>query len=168
MWGASVTTEPFERVAATLDYPMYVVTTVADGERSGCLVGFATQCSIHPVRFLACLSVKNHTYRVAKRAERLAIHVLREGDTATAELFGAATGDDVDKFAQTSWHEGPGGLPILNGAKAWFAGPVLEIVDLGDHHGFVLDPVDGDVGDADPDDLFTFRNARDIEAGHPA
>jgi flavin reductase (DIM6/NTAB) family NADH-FMN oxidoreductase RutF len=158
----------FEKVAATLDYPMFVVTTVADEERSGCLVGFATQCSIHPPRFLACLSVKNHTYRVAKRAERLAIHLLHDGDKATAELFGAETGDHVDKFARTPWHPGPGGVPILEAARAWFGGPILAIVDLGDHHGFLLDPVDGEFGDADPDDLFRFQKSRDIKAGHPA
>jgi flavin reductase (DIM6/NTAB) family NADH-FMN oxidoreductase RutF len=161
-------TNAFEAVVASLDYPMFVVTTVADGELSGCLVGFATQSSIHPPRFLACLSVKNHTYRVAARAERLAVHVLHDHDHETAQLFGARTGDEVDKFALTPWHPGPGGVPILDAAKAWFGGPILEIVDLGDHHGFLLDPVDGDVGDADPDDLFTFQQSRDIKAGHPA
>ncbi|MEY2475160.1 MAG: hypothetical protein QOG87_475 [Actinomycetota bacterium] len=160
--------EAFERVAATLDYPMFVVTTVADGERSGCLVGFATQCSIHPPRFLACLSVKNHTYRVAQRAAMLAVHVLHDADKHTAEVFGAETGDEVDKFGEVAWHTGPENLPILDAAKAWFAGPILEVVDLGDHHGFLLDPTHGDVGDAQPDDIFTFQEARDIKAGHPA
>ncbi len=162
-------TEAFDEVAATLDYPMFVVTTLADdGERSGCLIGFTTQCSIDPPRFLACLSVKNHTYRVAKRAEVLAVHVLHDDDKDTAELFGAETGDHLDKFASTKWHPGPGGVPILDAAKAWFAGPILEIVDLGDHHGFLLDPTDGGVGDTDPDDLMTFQEAKDIDAGHPA
>jgi flavin reductase (DIM6/NTAB) family NADH-FMN oxidoreductase RutF len=162
-------TTPFEEVAASLDYPMFVVTTVADdGERSGCLIGFATQCSINPPRWLACLSVKNRTFRVARRAERLAVHLLHGHDTKTAELFGAETGDDVDKFAAVTWHPGPGGVPVLDGAKAWFAGPILEVVDLGDHHGFVLDPVDGDVGDTNTGDVFTFQDGKDIEAGHPA
>ena len=161
-------TAAFQQVAATLDYPMFVVTAVADGERSGCLVGFATQCSIHPPRFLACLSVKNHTFAVAKRAELLAVHLLHDHDKHTAELFGAATGDEVDKFDRTGWHVGPGGVPILEAAKAWFAGPILDVVDLGDHHGFLLDPTDGDVGDAESGDLFTYQVARDIRAGHPA
>ncbi|MDQ1374971.1 MAG: hypothetical protein QOJ09_2309 [Actinomycetota bacterium] len=161
-------TSAFERQAAAIDYPMYVVTAIADGERSGCLMGFATQCSIHPTRFLACISVVNHTYGVAKRADILAVHLLRDTDHATAELFGAKTGDDVDKFALISWHPGPGGVPILDSAKAWFAGPVLDVVDLGDHHGFVLDPVHGDVSEPARDHHFTFQAARDIKAGHPA
>ena len=161
-------TEAFAEVVATLDYPVFVVTTAAGDERSGCLIGFATQCSIHPPRFLACLSVKNHTYRVAKRADILAVHVLHTDDEETAELFGGATGDDVDKFARTAWHPGPGGVPILEAAKAWFAGPILDVVDLGDHQGFVLDPTHGDAGETDADDELSFQEARDIEAGHPA
>src|SRR4051794_41781759 len=47
-----------------LDYPMFIVTVAAGGERAGCLVGFATQCSINPPRFLVCLSDKNRTFRV--------------------------------------------------------------------------------------------------------
>ena len=38
----------FDRLVNRLDYPMLVVTAEADGERAGCLVGFATQCSIQP------------------------------------------------------------------------------------------------------------------------
>ena len=56
----------FHRLVGRLDYPMFVVTTVAadDGERSGCLVGFATQCSIHPPRWVVWLSLANHTCTV--------------------------------------------------------------------------------------------------------
>ncbi len=35
-----------------IDYPMFIVTAAAGGRRAGCLVGFTTQCSIHPPRFL--------------------------------------------------------------------------------------------------------------------
>jgi flavin reductase (DIM6/NTAB) family NADH-FMN oxidoreductase RutF len=36
----------FETIVATLDYPMFIVTTAAEGRRAGCLVGFGTQTSI--------------------------------------------------------------------------------------------------------------------------
>ena len=66
----------FNELMSDLDHPMFVVTVAAGGERDGCLVGFATQCSIHPPRFLACLSVKNRTYRLARGASVLAVHVV--------------------------------------------------------------------------------------------
>ena len=157
----------FEKLVAGLDYPLFVVTAAADGERSGCLIGFATQCSIHPPRFLACLSVKNHTLEVARRAEHLVVHVLHQDDGETAELFGGETGDEVDKFAATPWRPGPDGAPVLEQAEAWFAGRVLDVVDLGDHQGFLLEPVDAAVEPAaQPGDQLSFQQARDIDPGH--
>ena len=56
-------TEAFEKLVALLNYPMFVVTTGVGGTAAGCLVGFASQVSIHPPRFLVGLSTKNHTFR---------------------------------------------------------------------------------------------------------
>src|SRR5581483_8280772 len=64
-----------QRLAAHLDSPMVIVTAAApDGRRSGCLVGFFTQCSIHPPRLLPCISKANHTFEVARAAPVLAVH----------------------------------------------------------------------------------------------
>ena len=48
--------EAFEKLVAPLDYPMFVVTTEANGIAAGCLVGFASQASIRPVSWLVCPS----------------------------------------------------------------------------------------------------------------
>ena len=77
-----------------LDYPMFIATVPGDG----CLVGFATQCSIDPLRFLVCLSNKNRTYRLARDASHMAVHVVPEDRMDLAELFGGETADDVDKL----------------------------------------------------------------------
>jgi len=58
--------ETFDALVGGLDYPMFIVTAAAGGEREGCLVGFATQSSIDPPRFVVCLSKNNRTYRMAK------------------------------------------------------------------------------------------------------
>ncbi|MFL5826373.1 MAG: flavin reductase family protein [Thermoleophilaceae bacterium] len=147
-----------------LDYPLYVLTAGAGEERSGCLIGFATQTSIHPPRFLACVSRKNHTHPVAVRSEVLAIHVLRDDDRAIAELFGGETGDAVDKFEQVRWRPGPGGVPLLEDLPAWFAGRVLERLDLGDHEGFLLEPLEASAAEL-PSEL-SFQEAKDIKPGH--
>ena len=60
--------DDFNAFVTHLEYPMYVVTAASGDERDGCLVGFATQCSIHPPRFLVCLSVKSRTFRIAKQS----------------------------------------------------------------------------------------------------
>jgi flavin reductase (DIM6/NTAB) family NADH-FMN oxidoreductase RutF len=157
----------FEGLMSHLDYPMFVVTTSVGHERSGCLVGFATQASIDPPRFLVGLSDKNHTFRVAERASHLAVHVLHRDDKDIARLFGEQTGDDTDKFRHCAWHEGPHGLPILDGAAAWFSGQVLQRTRLGDHVAFLLEAEDGEAS-RDLGWLLTFADVGDLHAGHEA
>src|SRR5690242_15425133 len=92
-----------DALLSELDYPMFIVTTAAGGERAGCLVGFASQASIHPARFLVCLSDKNRTYRIARDATHLAVHFVPADRADLAELFGGETGDEVEKLARTAW-----------------------------------------------------------------
>jgi flavin reductase (DIM6/NTAB) family NADH-FMN oxidoreductase RutF len=171
-----MTTDPepgiqaFERLVATLDYPMFVVTTRAaqvDGPPAGCLVGFASQTSIHPPRFLIGLSRRNHTYRIAERATHLAVHVLSRRHRALAELFGGQTGDRIDKFGRCAWAPGPEGVPVLADAAAWFVGLIVDRFDVGDHVGHLLEPVAGASPDAF-DDWLSFSDLRDIDPGHEA
>jgi flavin reductase (DIM6/NTAB) family NADH-FMN oxidoreductase RutF len=156
----------FDGLVSRLDYPMYVVTTAAGGERAGCLVGFATQCSIDPPHYLVCVSKRNHTHRVAAAATTLAVHVLPAARRDLAELFGGETGDEVDKFARCAWREGPDGVPVVDGNAGWFAGRVLARHDLGDHTGLLVEPVGGEAGAGR--DLVTFDAVRDLEPGHEA
>jgi flavin reductase (DIM6/NTAB) family NADH-FMN oxidoreductase RutF len=167
MDGRALTTAEFDAFVDGLDYPMFVVTTTDGAERSGCLVGFTTQASIDPPRFLVCLSEKNHTFRVARGATWLAVHRLGGDQHGLAEVFGGETGDDGDKFAQVRWQSGPGGLPLLVDCPAYVVGRVLERHTLGDHTGFLLEPVAIDALAEEPDPL-TLDDVADVDPGHPA
>ncbi|CAM3142511.1 flavin reductase [Mycobacterium tuberculosis variant microti OV254] len=157
----------FEKLVALLNYPMFVVTTQANGITAGCLVGFACQASIHPPRFLVGLSTQNHTYRVAAEATHLAVHVFDIEHIDVAELFGSYTGDQTDKFARCRWHVGPAQLPILDDAAAWFVGKILHRFALGDHVGHLLQPLDGDPP-AELEQWVSFSDVRMLEPGHEA
>jgi flavin reductase (DIM6/NTAB) family NADH-FMN oxidoreductase RutF len=158
--------DPFTALMGELDYPMFIISTQADGERSGCLIGFATQISIHPPRFLVGLSHENHTWRVAQHADLLGVHFVPAEDTGIAELFGGQTGDEVDKFARCAWHEGPGGVPIVDSCPNWFVGRIVERIDAGDHDALVLEPIAA--RHAARESELTFHQARAIHPGHPA
>lgn len=156
----------FLSLAGALDYPLFIV-TAADGEhREGCVIGFATQSSFDPARFLACLSRVNRTFRVAQETDALAVHLVPRDRIDLAELFGGQTGDELDKFARCAWHPGPRGLPILDDCPSWFAGEILERVDLGDHMGFLLEPFAAQY-DKTPAILY-FQRVKQIDPGHPA
>jgi flavin reductase (DIM6/NTAB) family NADH-FMN oxidoreductase RutF len=153
-------------LVSALDYPMFIITVATGEERAGCLVGFATQASIDPPRFLVCISDKNRTFRVAARTDVMVVHMVPSHADELAELFGGETGDEVDKFARCEWHAGPGGAPVLDGCPNWFAGHVLERFPAGDHHAFLLDPFEANSEQGEHP--FEFHRARRIEPGHEA
>lgn len=124
-----------------LDYPMAVATTASPDERSGCLVGFLTQCSIDPPRLVVFLSDKNHTFTAALDAEGLGVHFLNRDQRDLGRLFGGTSGDRVDKFDHCAWHDGPLGVPILDDVHNWVVGRIEDRILGGDHIGFLLRPV---------------------------
>lgn len=126
---------------ADLQYPMAVATAASGDDRSGCLVGFFTQCSIRPVRLIVFLSDKNHTYTTALDAEALGVHFLDRDQLALARLFGGTSGDRVDKFERCRWHEGPLGVPVIDDVGNWLVGRITDRILGGDHVGFLLRPV---------------------------
>lgn len=149
-----------------LDRTMWILTVAAGGERSGCLMGFGTQASIDPCRFLACVSRTNHTFAPATASDHVAVHACPDQpDLALARLFGEETGDEIDKFARCSWHEGPEGQPVLDDVPAWFVGRVLDRLDLGDHVGLLLEPV---AVEGELRGVLTFERAKDLDPGHSA
>jgi flavin reductase (DIM6/NTAB) family NADH-FMN oxidoreductase RutF len=165
MAGESGSPRAFSELTTELDYPMDVVTTAVDGDRGGCLVGFASQTSIKPPLFTVWLSDLNRTGELAMSASTLVVHFLRDGDRRLAELFGTATGDDIDKFALVPCDEGPEGIPVLAQCD-WFAGRIVaRFESVGDHTGYVLEPFAADRRHAGLPNL-GYQHVRDLSAGH--
>lgn len=161
------TSHAFHSLVAGIDYPMFIVTAEAAGERSGCLVGFVTQASIDPARMLVMLSKKNHTYRIASRATELAVHFLHEENRRLSTVFGEETGDDVDKFAQCEWSRVEGvEAPVLAGTRGFVAGPILDRMDGGDHVAHLLEVTAARVDGTGPQ--LAFSMVRDMKPGHEA
>jgi flavin reductase (DIM6/NTAB) family NADH-FMN oxidoreductase RutF len=160
--------DAFARICAEQDFPMAVVTAYDGHERSGCLVGFHTQCSIAPRRWLACISTSNHTYRIARGAQRLVVHLLRDDQHDLALLFGGETGDALapaTKFERCAWHPAADGTPLIDGCD-WIAGAILERFDLGDHAGYLL-AIDAAGHDHPAGRQLGFQTTHDIRPGHP-
>jgi len=149
-----------------LDSPALIVTARSDSGASGCLVAFATQCSIYPQRLLVCLSALNFTTKVASTASELGVHVLGDGQFEVASLFATETGDETDKLAQVKWHAGVAGAPILDECARWFEGIVVERIPLGDHVGHLLEVAE--VGRGSASGMLMKSDVTRLVAGHPA
>ena len=159
--------ERFQELSAHFDYPMFIVTAAAGDRRAGCLVGFCTQCSIDPARFVVFLSDKNYTYRVAKQAEGLGVHLVPSDQIELARLFGEETGDELDKFDRCRWSVGPLGVPLLDDCGDRFVGRIVEHIGTegGDHLGFVLEPLEVDAAGRT---FLPFSRAKELQPGHEA
>ncbi|MDT7538642.1 MAG: hypothetical protein QOI82_2227 [Actinomycetota bacterium] len=160
-------TDAFDALTSGLEYPMFIVTAAVDGERNGCLVGFATQCSIDPPALLVCISKANRTFRTAQRASSLVVHYVGSADEPLARLFGESTGDDEDKFDQCTWTERPDGTVVLEGCRGWVAGEVVSRTDVGDHVAMALRVTAAEARDAEAGQL-GFQRVKDFDPGHPA
>lgn len=159
--------DAFDALMAAVDPTMAIITTVAAGETSGCLIGFHAQCGIEPLRYALWISKANHTYRVGAVAETWAVHFVPRDRRDLAELFGTVSGDDVDKLARCDWEPGPDGVPLLRGCPERFVGRRRTWTDVdADHVCLVVEPVDatgpGDAG------WLHLSDVDDLEAGHGA
>jgi hypothetical protein len=157
--------DDFDAVMEAVDPAMLVVTTEADGERSGCLVGFHCQCSIEPRRYAVWISRLNHTFDIARRAEHLTLHLLGPDDHDLAAVFGSVTGDEVDKWEALAALGLELGGPSVRVRR-------VEVVDDAtcDHLGLIVEPVAVDRTDLESMAASPLRIAdvQDLRPGHPA
>jgi len=126
--------DPFDTLMASTDPPLIVVTTVAEDERAGCLVGFHAQSSIDPQHYCVWLSKANHTYRVALRAEDFAVHFLTADDLPIAQRFGTLSGEDTDKFAGLDVDVDEHGVPLLTACPNRISLERIAMLDDGSDH----------------------------------
>lgn len=126
--------DSFDRLMASVDPPLVVVTTAAADERAGCLVGFHAQSSIAPQHYSIWLSKANHTYRVGLRAAHFAAHFLTTADLPLAERFGTQTGEETDKFAGLDVETDEYGVPLLSACGNRVLLDRLAILDDGGDH----------------------------------
>lgn len=152
---------------AMLDGPVFVVTSRADDQPSGCLISFASQTSVAPPSFLVAIPRSSGTSDAVRRSEYLAVHVLAQHQVALAELFDGETEDEAERFGRCSWRTGPNGMPILDEAIGWFVGKTAYWLDIGDHLGYVVEPVAGWAPES-YDDVLYLSDLDDLDPGQVA
>ncbi len=126
--------DAFGTLMTSADPSVVVVTTVAEGEPAGCLVGFHGQSGIDPERYCIWLSKANHTYRVGLRAAYFAVHFLTAADLAVAERFGSISGEDTDKFEGLGLDVDEYGVPLLDACPNRMLLERIAMLDDGGDH----------------------------------
>jgi flavin reductase (DIM6/NTAB) family NADH-FMN oxidoreductase RutF len=160
---------PAKKLAESLDRlttPMVAVTATAGSATAGCLVGLHTQCSIDPMRVAVALSHDNHTFRVASKADALAVHYLERAHRDLAVVLGSTTGDTSDKFDDVRLirTRDPEAVELADVPSRW-VGTVVDSLNCGDHTLFILGPVS--VETTMSFSQLSNSELRGVHAGHP-
>ena len=159
--------DDFGQLMASLDPPLVVVSTMAEDERAGCLVGFHVQSSIDPEHYCVWLSKANHTYRVGLRASHFAVHFLTDADHDVAERFGTVSGEDTDKFAGLEVDLDPYGVPLLRSCPNRLSLERIALLDDGGDHVCLTTRVT-EVHTGGPFTPLRVSDANDLDPGHEA
>jgi 3-hydroxy-9,10-secoandrosta-1,3,5(10)-triene-9,17-dione monooxygenase reductase component len=130
-----------------------VTTTGADGP-AGMTTNAVTSLSLDPLLLLVCFNRGSRTLEVVRDSRRFAVNVLRARDAELAAVF-ASKRVPREKFESVT-HSEAHGVPVLDGALAWIACDLRELLPGGDHV-IGIGEVTGMGREEDGDPLVYFR-----------
>jgi 3-hydroxy-9,10-secoandrosta-1,3,5(10)-triene-9,17-dione monooxygenase reductase component len=132
-----------------------IVTCQGDDGPAGLTTNAVTSLSLDPLLLLVCFDNGSRTLPIVRDARRFAVNVLRAGQEDLAALF-ASKRIAREKFESVT-HTVAHGVPVLDGALAWVACELIELLPGGDHTIGIGSVIDGSAGEGEP--LVFFRGA---------
>ena len=115
-----------------------IVTAVVNGQRFGLTVSAVTSVSAEPPLLLACINRKSPIVEAVTQSGFFAANLLSEKQVPLARIFaGRPEHGPAYDFSAADWHEGVGGVPVLDHAAATFEAKLHQFHDAGTHRIFV-------------------------------
>lgn len=110
-----------------------VAIVTADGPEgpAGLTTNAITSVSLDPLLLLVCFDTGSRTLPVVEAAGAFAVNVLADDQAELATIF-ASKRPGREKF-DAATHTVAHGVPVLDGALAWMACELRELVPAGDH-----------------------------------
>jgi 3-hydroxy-9,10-secoandrosta-1,3,5(10)-triene-9,17-dione monooxygenase reductase component len=108
-----------------------VVTSEGPDGPAGLTTNAVTSVSLVPLLLLVCFDDTSRTLPAVQASGRFAVNVLREGHDELARVF-ASKRIGREKFESVT-HTVAHGVPVLDGALAWLACDLRELIPAGDH-----------------------------------
>ncbi len=115
------------------------VVTALDGDRPyGITVNALSSVSLQPPLVMVALDRRRFLTPVVRAGGRYAVNILGEDQQGLSDCFaGAPVTPGREAFCGASWHPGPSGLPLLDGAIATLECTVVQTFSAGDHDLFI-------------------------------
>ncbi|MFL5673579.1 MAG: flavin reductase family protein [Chloroflexota bacterium] len=135
---ADIDSDTFRRVMGHFVTGVTVVTAL-EGERPfGITVNALSSVSLDPALVMVALDRRRFLTPIVRAAGRYAVSILSEDQQALSDCFaGAPVEPGRLEFCGASWHPGPNGLPLLDGAIATLECTVVQTFSAGDHDLFI-------------------------------
>jgi flavin reductase (DIM6/NTAB) family NADH-FMN oxidoreductase RutF len=108
-----------------------VVTARDERGAVGMTTNALTSLSLDPLLLLVCFDNAARTLPVVRATRRFAVNVLSAGQEGVAGRFASKLPLD-EKFGDVTHHD-QHGVPVLDGALAWVACDLRELLPGGDH-----------------------------------
>ena len=121
----------FRDTVGTFATGVTVVTAAGADGPAGLTTNAFTSLSLDPPLVLVCFENGSRTLPVVRATGRFAVNILRAGQEDVAAIF-ASKRVAREKFAEVT-HAEADGLPVLDGALAWLACDLVELLPGGDH-----------------------------------
>jgi flavin reductase (DIM6/NTAB) family NADH-FMN oxidoreductase RutF len=118
-----------------------VVVVTAPGGAGFTATSF-TSVSLKPPLVSFSVALTASAWPSVQAAGLVAVHVLTVEQEQVARIFATPGIDRFAEYSKTgSWHEGPGGVPLLDGALAVLVCRVVNHVQAGDHVIVIASPI---------------------------
>lgn len=160
----STSPEHFRLLLGRFASGVTVATTLDEcGVAAGMTATAVAAVSLEPPLLLVCVNHDDRFFEVLTQAAAFAINVLAHDQEALSRQF---AGEAADRFRNVRYHEGPLGMPLLEGSLAHIVCDRWSAVPAGDHTVFIGRVVDGRVFDRPP--LLHFRGDYTTPCEHRA
>jgi len=111
-----------------------VTTRDREGHPSGLTASAFTSVSLTPPLVLVCVDHAATAHPDFRERGWFAVNVLRREQESLSRRFAVSGGD---KFRDVPYHEGPSGLPLLDGTLATLECRIVDAHEAGDHTIFI-------------------------------
>jgi flavin reductase (DIM6/NTAB) family NADH-FMN oxidoreductase RutF len=135
---AEIDSDTFRRVMGHFVTGVTVVTALDGARPFGITVNALSSVSLDPPLVMIALDRRRFLTPIVRAAGRYAVSILSEDQQALSDCFaGAPVEPGRLDFCGASWHAGPTGLPLLDGAIATLECTVVGTFSAGDHDLFI-------------------------------
>jgi flavin reductase (DIM6/NTAB) family NADH-FMN oxidoreductase RutF len=124
-----VSLDAFRETLSSVPCPATIVTTSGNGVPHGTTVSAFCSLSANPPLVLVALDRSSDLLRLLRVTGRFGVNLLAVGQEPLGE---ACARKGPEKFDLVPWHDDHG-LPRVDGAAAWLACDVQEMLPGGDH-----------------------------------